>query len=129
MRALMPWTGMGSLKQEMDRLFDSFWPGTVQGRAQGGFGLAAPEIDIVETDKAFRIAAELPGMDPKDVELSIAEDLLTIKGEKKEEKEESRENYHLSERRFGSFQRAFRVPSGVDRGAISASFEKGVLTS
>ena len=89
---------------------------------------AMPAIDVTETDKAYEIAAELPGMDEKNVEVKVADDILTIKGEKQEGKEEKTKDYHLSERSFGSFQRAFQVPSGVDTDKIDAKFSKGVLT-
>lgn len=131
-----------ALRSEIDRLFDSFWRGAGTGgaarragtepqplwQAEGSFGFAAPAIDLVEAEKEFRITAELPGMDVSSVELAVAGDVLTIKGEKKDEREEKTENYHLSERRFGSFRRSFQLPPGVDRDRIEASFDKGVLT-
>jgi len=90
--------------------------------------LTVPAVDVVEDDKSFRINAELPGIDEKDVEIGVSGDMLTIKGEKSENKEEKDKNYFLSERRYGSFQRSFQLPDGVDRDKIAASFEKGVLT-
>ena len=86
-----------------------------------------PAVDVTETDKAYEIVAELPGMDEKNVEVKVADDILTIKGEKQEEKEERRKDYYLSERSFGSFQRAFQVPAGVDTDKIEANFKNGVL--
>jgi len=120
------WQPFATLRGEVDRLFDNFW-----GGAGGALRRAlpdAPAIDLVEAQKEFRIKAELPGMDAKDVELALSEDMLTIKGEKKDEREEKTENHHLSERRFGSFSRSFQLPRGVDRDKIEASFQKGVLT-
>ncbi|HWL80553.1 MAG TPA: Hsp20/alpha crystallin family protein [Roseomonas sp.] len=135
------WQPLASLREEVDRLFDGFWRGLGPGQVRRGgaapvtpwrfdtsFGIAAPAIDVVENDKEFRISAELPGMGPGDVELGISGDLLTIKGEKKEEKEQKTDNYYLSERRYGAFQRAFQLPEGVDREKIDANFDKGVLT-
>ncbi|WP_372623026.1 Hsp20/alpha crystallin family protein [Falsiroseomonas sp.] len=136
------WQPFVALRNEVDRLFDSFWRGmgtggTARGaeagpeplwRPEGSFGLAVPAIDLVEAEKEFRIKAELPGMDAGSVELALSDDVLTIKGEKKDEREEKTENYHLSERRFGSFRRSFQLPRGVDRERIEASFDKGVLT-
>jgi len=87
-----------------------------------------PAVDLVEREKDYLVTAELPGMSEKDVELKLVNDMLTIKGEKKEQKEVKRKDYHISERRYGSFERSFRVPDGVDGDRIEASFNKGVLT-
>ena len=87
-----------------------------------------PAVDLVEKDHEFELTCELPGMDEKDIELKLVGDMLTIKGEKTEQKEEREKDYHLSERRYGSFQRSFQMPDGVDAGKIEASFAKGVLT-
>lgn len=134
------WQPFAALRSEVDRLFDSFWRGTggtarrgeaepqPPWRLEGSFGLAVPAIDLVEAEKEFRIKAELPGMDAGNVQLSHSDDVLTIKGEKKDEREEKSDNYHLSERRFGSFRRSFQLPRGVDRERIEASFDKGLLT-
>lgn len=132
------WQPIFALRDEMDRLFDNFWRGfgmersgrrTAEpqpfGRFMTSFGMAIPDIDVVEAEKDYRVVAELPGMGPGDVELSVSGDILTIKGEKKEEKTES---YHLSERRFGSFQRSFPMPQDIDHDRIEARFDKGVLT-
>jgi len=88
----------------------------------------APAMDLVEKDKEYEITAELPGIDEKNVEIKLSNHTLTIKGEKREEKEEKDKDYYLSERRYGSFQRSFQVPEGVDADKIDASFTKGVLT-
>ena len=88
----------------------------------------APAVDVAETEKAYEITAELPGMDEKNVEVKFADGVLTVKGEKQEEKEEKKKDYYLSERSYGSFQRAFQVPDGVDADKIEASFKNGVLT-
>jgi HSP20 family molecular chaperone IbpA len=87
-----------------------------------------PAVDIADTEKAYEITAELPGMDEKNVEVKFSNGVLTIKGEKKEEKEEKNKDYHLSERRYGSFQRSFTVPEGVDAEKIDATFKDGLLT-
>ena len=87
-----------------------------------------PTVDISETDKAYEITAELPGMDEKNVEVKLANGLLTIKGEKQDEKEEKKKDYHMRERSYGSFERSFQVPDGVDADKIEANFKKGVLT-
>lgn len=134
------WRPFENLRREIDHLFESFRPTSwdfPSGRRAFDFeplfsretGLAiAPAVDVAERETEYEITAELPGMDEKDIEVKLANDILTIKGEKKEEKEERQKDYYLSERRYGSFMRSFQVPSGVDTGKIEASFAKGVLT-
>ena len=85
-------------------------------------------MDFVEKDNAYEVHADLPGMDEKDIEVKIANGVMTIKGQKEENKEEKKEDFHLRERRFGSFERALKVPDTVDTDKIEASFKKGVLT-
>jgi HSP20 family protein len=85
-------------------------------------------VDIAEKEKEYEVMAELPGMDENNIDVKFADGMLTIKGEKKEEKEEKKKDYYLSERRYGSFQRSFQVPDGVDAEKIEASFKNGVLT-
>jgi HSP20 family protein len=134
------WQPFESLREEVDHIFDEFtrgfgrWPvgrrlfeAEPLLRYETSFG-SAPVVDVVEKEKEYQISAELPGLDEKDVEVSVADDMLTIKGEKKEEKEEKAKNYYLSERRYGAFQRSFQLPAGVDAEKIEASFQKGVLT-
>ena len=129
-----------ALRDEVDRLFDNFFP-TVAGRhglfdmdpfrRLGGWmrpgGDLATEVDVKETDDRFEITAELPGMDEKDVEVTLREGMLTISGEKKMETREEKANYHLTERSFGRFVRTFRLPNTADEDKISAEFTKGVL--
>lgn len=95
--------------------------------SQAGDGLVDVKVEVSETDKDLRIDAELPGIEEKDVEVTLSDDVLTIKGEKKVEREEAEKDYRLSERRYGSFTRTFRVPESVDAEKITARFEKGVL--
>jgi HSP20 family protein len=134
------WAPFENLRREIDRLFEGFHPGGWEfpfGRRafelepfwarEKGFAIA-PAVDVAEREKEYEITAELPGMDEKDIEIKLANDMLTIKGEKKEEKEERQKDYHLTERRYGSFMRSFKVPPGVDTGKIEAAFAKGVLT-
>ena len=122
----------GALRSEMDRLFDSFTGGLptfprVFG-SSGARGLALmPSMDVKETDKEISIEAELPGLDEKDVSLTIQNGVLTIEGEKKFEHEEEKENYHVMERRYGGFQRSLRIPDTVNEDKIEARFDKGVL--
>ena len=84
-----------------------------------------PAVDIAETDKAYEITAELPGMDEKNIEVKFADGVLTIRGEKKDEKEEKKKDYYLSERSYGSFQRSFQVPDGVDTDKIEVDLQVG----
>lgn len=115
-------TPFTSLQREMNRLFEDFFP--ARGAQPGFF---APEIDVSETDKEIRIAVDLPGVDQKDVDVTLDDDVLTIRGEKRSERKEEKENYHFSERSFGSFQRALRLPLRVDAAKIKADFDNGVL--
>ncbi len=128
------------LQTEIDRLFDDM----VQGIGRWPFGWwdsdlvpftgpllgrgGSPAIDLVETEKGYRLTAELPGLDEKDVEIMLSGNTLTIKGEKKEEHEAKEPEYHFSERRYGAFQRVLQLPEGIDSAKIEATFAKGVLT-
>lgn len=89
---------------------------------------AAPAVDIVEKDNAYEMTADLPGFDEKNIEVKLQNGSLSIKGECKSEKEEKKKDYHLTEREFGSFERRFTLPEGVDPDKIEASLKKGVLT-
>jgi len=125
-----------NLRSEMNRVFDNFFGDSFfapfgRGMAMpsiSGGSFMAPSVDVKETDKAVVLTAELPGLDEKDVELVLKDGRLTLKGEKKYEKDQEDENVHLMERRYGSFQRSFQVPDTVDVNKIDARFEKGVLT-
>jgi HSP20 family protein len=120
----------GAMRDEMDRIFDRFeigwsrWPSLF--RRDGEFTM--PDLDVREKANAIVVEAELPGVEEKDVSVTLANGMLTIKGEKKHEKEEKGENYHLTERSFGSFERSIRLPDTVDDGKVVAKFDQGVLT-
>jgi HSP20 family protein len=86
-----------------------------------------PAMDVTENDSAYEIVAELPGMDEKNVDVTLANGVLTVKGEKTEEREERKKDYYLRERIFGSFDRSFRLPDGVDAAKIDATFKNGIL--
>jgi HSP20 family protein len=121
---LTPWTGLTSLRQEMDRLFDRFFVPGDEGTLTGW----APRLDLSETKDALVVKAEIPGVDPKDIQVSMQDQMLVIKGEKQQEKEEKDERYHRVERSYGAFARTVRLPSGVDAGKVTASFKNGLLT-
>lgn len=133
------WRPFESLRREIDRLFEDFDRGIWRSPfprslfdieplwRRASRWAAEPAVNIVEKETAYEITAELPGMDEKNIEVKITDGNLTIKGEKEEEKEE-RKGYYLHERRFGSFERRFAVPEGVDADKIEAGFKKGVLT-
>ncbi|OHV78739.1 Hsp20/alpha crystallin family protein [Ensifer sp. LCM 4579] len=131
------WLPFEGLRSEIDRLFDEFTPSLwrrpfgsalMQRMPRLSEWAMAPAVDVAETEKAYEITAELPGIEEKDIEVKISNGSLTIKGEKQETKEEKGKEYFLSERRYGSFQRTFQVPEGVDAEKIEAAFAKGVLT-
>ena len=126
---LQPVSLFGSLHREIDRLFDDLTRGgygTLPSPAQTNL---MPSIDVTETDKEIEITAELPGLERKDVDISIEDDLLTIRGEKKVEtkQEDKDKNYHVSERSYGVFYRVIQLPPGVDPASIQAVMSKGVL--
>ena len=130
-----------ALRHEIDHLFDDFLTGFRRfpfGRRASEvepfrpfgtkFGMTMPAVDVTEKETGYEISVELPGLDEKDIEVALSDDTLTVKGEKKEETEEKKKDYYLSERRYGAFQRSFQVPAGTDAGKIDAHFKKGVLT-
>ncbi len=116
-----------SLQQEIDRIFDEFGRGfTSLPSIAGGHGLV-PRMDVSETDKTIEATIELPGLEEKDVEINFVDDVLSIRGEKKSEKEEKDKNYHLVERRYGAFARSVTLPTGTDPASIEATIDKGIL--
>lgn len=124
-----------TLQHAVDRLFEDFDRGFFPTLRQRWFDdepfrsgeLAVPAADMTETDKAYELSMELPGADEKNIDVTVSNHMLIISGEKIEEKEEKRRDYFLSERRYGSFRRSFRIPEGVDTDRIDAAFTKGVL--
>ncbi|AJY48012.1 Hsp20/alpha crystallin family protein [Martelella endophytica] len=126
------------LRNEIDRLFDNFglfdWGGPFtrsrRSRLSGREGSwnYVPAVDIVETGKAFKLTAELPGMDADDIDIKLSNGSIIIRGEKEDKSETRDENFFFSERQYGSFRRTFSLPEGIDRDKIEAKFAKGVLT-
>ena len=123
---LMPWTGFGSLKQDMDRLFDRMAANKWDDFPT--LGDWCPSMDISETKDNLLVKVEVPGMDQKDIRISLQENLLTITGEKRQEKEEKDERYHRVERSYGVFTRGLRLPVAVDGSRVAATFKNGLLT-
>jgi len=134
------WQPFEVLRNQVDRLFHDFQTGFWQApffrplpdiesfwRRDLGFNLA-PAMDIVEKDKAFEVTAELPGLEAKGIDVQLSNGMLTIKGEKQEEKEQKTKDRYVSERRYGSFRRTLQVPGSVDAEKIEASYKSGVLT-
>jgi HSP20 family protein len=127
-RGLDPFSAM---RAEVDRVFDSFlgrgasdWLDSPSNRLAQ---IVAPDVDVRETDKEIIIEAELPGMSEDDVSITLRGGVMTISGEKKSERDEEKDTYHLVERSYGSFDRSFRLPDTVDEDQIQASFNRGVL--
>lgn len=124
---LVPWRGeLGSFRREMDSLFDRFFHGWPM-RVSKDEGFWAPSVDVSETAKEVIVKAELPGMDPKEIEVSVRGDILTLGGERKQEKEEKGENFHRVERSYGSFSRSVQLPAEVDAAKVDATYKDGVL--
>jgi HSP20 family protein len=120
------------MRDEMDRVFDSFLGRSLFGRPSilprmTAMDLLAPDIDVCENDKEIIFEAELPGIDEKDVQLAVRDRVLFLKGEKKSERDEKKDTYHLVERSFGRFERSFTLPDTADQDKITAHFNKGVL--
>jgi HSP20 family protein len=134
------WQPFEALRNQIDRLFHDFQTGFLQAPSyrslldiepfwRQDLGLkVTPAMDIVEKDNAFEVTAELPGLDAKNIDLQLSNGILTIKGEKQEQKEEKTKDRYVSERRYGSFRRSLQVPDGVDVEKIDANFKSGVLT-
>ncbi len=117
-----------SLQREIDHIFDDFSRGMPSfGIGEGGGGLRQMKLDVAETEKSVEVTADLPGVLPENIDISLKEDMLTIKAETKAEKEDKNRNFHLHERSFGMFQRSIMLPTDVDPEKIDAHFDKGVL--
>jgi len=127
--SLTPWRPMFGMfepfRKEMDEMMERFFPEGENGAALRQW---APRVDVEESDKEIVVKADLPGVDPKNVEIAVENGILTIRGEKKEEKDEKKKNYHRVERFVGSFYRAFPLPSTADADKVSATSANGVVT-
>src|SRR5215470_16134373 len=133
------WRPFEGLRREVDRLFEDFQLGTwrspfgrgafdVQPFWRGDLWSRAPAVDIVDKENAYELSAELPGMDENNIDVKFSDGTLTIRGEKRDEREEKKKNFHLAERRYGSFQRSFSVTERVPPARREAKFKNGLLT-
>ena len=129
--AIIPWRGrtlpvatLASLREEMNDLLSRFWSHTSEP-----FGLAewSPALDVSETDDTVLVHAEIPGIDPKELDIAVVGDTLTIRGEKKDETERKGRNFHRVERRYGSFTRSLRLPAPVNAEQVTAKASGGIL--
>jgi len=118
-----------ALQQEIDRLFEGFSRGFAGFPSLPSFPSRElwPSMDVSETDKEIEITTELPGLEEKDIQLNVSDNVLTVRGEKKNEREETKKDYHLVERSYGSFTRSVQLPDGVNADGIKAVMSKGVL--
>jgi HSP20 family protein len=119
------------LHREMDRLFEGMWREGVGTSLLPDYWTRrelVPQLDVSEDDKAFHVKVELPGMDQQDVDVTMSDRMLMIRGEKKEEKEAKEKDYYRRERAYGAFRRSIEIPAAVDATKIEASFSKGILT-
>jgi HSP20 family protein len=120
---------IAALQRDMNRAFESFW--SQASRSFGGLagsGDGVPRLDVVETDNGVEVSIELPGLDEKEVEVTLTDEALTIRGEKKIERREEKRGYYVSERSYGSIYRSIPLPAGVDSDKAEATFRNGVLT-
>ncbi len=123
-----PWSPMADLSTEMNRVFERFFgPGTLDDDGLSAHSMV-PEVDITEREDSYILKADLPGVSKDDVKITLRENMLTIRGEKKKEKEEKQRNSFRSERMYGTFERTFTLPSMVRDEKIQANFKDGVLT-
>lgn len=138
-RNLSPYSGndvFSSLHREMNRIFDDAFRGVGfpsqyrlgQSQGRSSMTMLQPDIDVSETEKEIKICADLPGVSEKDVDVMLDDNVLTIKAERKQERNEQKEDYHIVERTYGTFQRSLQLPSIVDPEQVQAQFEHGVLT-
>jgi HSP20 family protein len=143
--SLVPWRGRLGLRhgareeehpldvfhRDFDRLFENLWRGfelPMLGRHEMSFGTVMPRMNVTEDEDRIHVAVELPGMDEKDVEIVLSDNVLTIKGEKKVETEETEKPYAYMERSYGSFRRSIPLDVEIVTDKVEATFEKGVLT-
>jgi HSP20 family protein len=116
-----------NLQREIDRVFQDFGRTGVPALGEFGRNAMAMKVNVAEHDGALEVTAEMPGCAPEDIDVQLKDGVLTIKGEKKVEKDETQKDYHVVERSYGIFERSFSLPSEVDGTKVDATFDKGVL--
>jgi len=124
---LVRWRPAGdvvNLHDEMNRLFDEVWR---RSQLRSGTAAWVPPVDLMENEAEFRLVAELPGIPREDVKISLTDNILTLRGEKRTQAEEKNESWHHVERSYGSFERSFNLVSPVDAAKVKAKFENGLL--
>lgn len=121
---LSPWAGFHALEDRLNRIFGGF-PLDLESAS----GTWMPSVDLHEGKDAYTLKADLPGVAKEDLDLSVVDDVITLKGHRSQEQERDEDGYHRIERSYGSFQRAFRIPGGIDAKRVEAKFENGVLTA
>lgn len=120
--------GLGSLFREIEKTFDDFSRRTpFAGFSAPGEGLPAPKIDVSEAKDAVDVTAELPGVEEKDIDITLVDDVLTIRGEKKDERADEDKDWHVVERRYGAFSRSIALPCEPDASKVEAKLSNGVL--
>lgn len=128
-RELTSWPqGLFGMQREINRLFDDMFRGGMQADDTNGLSFWNPAVDIAEQENEYVVNVELPGMNKDDVKITLESNVLTIRGEKKQEKESKQGNYHRAERAYGSFQRSFTLPTTVKSDRIDATYKDGILT-
>jgi HSP20 family protein len=120
--------GIQSLQNDMNRIFDEFFRGDILANDSFLMRDWSPAVDIVENNDSYLLKAELPGMNKDDVKITLENNLLTIRGEKKNEYEKKEGNYHQVERSYGSFERTFTIPGSVKANDIDAQYKDGILS-
>lgn len=116
----------GAVRREIERAFDDYgrnWP-AIKDLSKRGLHV---KVDVSETDASIDVKAEIPGVDAKDIDIKLQDNILTIKGEKKQEKEDTKKDYHITERTYGSFSRSFTLPADVEVSKVAATFTNGML--
>ena len=119
---------IGRLRDDFENVLKTFWDGNEEMEGLLGNGNWQPRVDVSETDEAFEVKVDLPGIKPEDVDISVTNDRLTIQGERKEEKETKDKTVHRVERSYGSFYRSIALPIGTDAERVSADSDNGVIT-
>lgn len=116
-----------NLQREIDRVFQDFGRTGMPSLGEFGRNAMAMKVNIAEQDDAIEVTADMPGCAPEDIDVQLKDGILTIKGEKKVEKDDKQKDYHVMERSYGMFERSFTLPAEVDAGKVEAAFDKGVL--